>query len=77
MPARSGSAPGTKYGSSASSRPPPWLVVKSHSAKPWSRMTADIVASSPSDKEALFEPANSKVYRHPTFFPMPEEVKNL
>ncbi|RYE79258.1 MAG: 1,2-phenylacetyl-CoA epoxidase subunit B, partial [Oxalobacteraceae bacterium] len=21
--------------------------------------------------------ANSKVYRHPTFFPMPEEVKNL
>jgi ring-1,2-phenylacetyl-CoA epoxidase subunit PaaB len=38
---------------------------------------ADIVASSPSDKDALFEPSNSKVYRHPTFFPMPEEVKNL
>jgi len=38
---------------------------------------ADITASSPADKEALFEPANSKVYRHPTFFPMPDEVKNL
>jgi len=43
----------------------------------WVVRAADIVASSPSDKEALFEPANSKVYRHPTFFPMPEEVKNL
>ena len=31
----------------------------------------------PGDKEALFEPANSKVYRHPTFFPMPDEVKHL
>ena len=28
-------------------------------------------------KEALFEPANSKVYRHPTFFPMPDEVKHI
>ena len=35
------------------------------------------IASSPGDKEALFEPANSKVYRHPTFFPMPDEVKHL
>ena len=24
-----------------------------------------------------FDPAQSKVYRHPTFFPMPEEVKGL
>jgi ring-1,2-phenylacetyl-CoA epoxidase subunit PaaB len=36
-----------------------------------------IVASSPADKEPLFEPANSKVYRHPTFFPMPEDVKHI
>jgi phenylacetate-CoA oxygenase PaaH subunit len=43
----------------------------------WVVRAADIVASSPGDKEALFEPSNSKVYRHPTFFPMPEEVKNL
>ena len=41
----------------------------------WVVRAADIVASSPSDKGALFEPANSKVYRHPTFFPMPEEVR--
>jgi ring-1,2-phenylacetyl-CoA epoxidase subunit PaaB len=36
-----------------------------------------IVASSPADKESLFEPANSKIYRHPTFFPMPEDVKHI
>ena len=43
----------------------------------WVVRSADIVASSPGDREPLFEPANSKVYRHPTFFPMPDEVKHL
>ena len=31
----------------------------------------------PGDRAALFEPSNDKVYRHPTFFPMPDEVKHL
>lgn len=43
----------------------------------WVVKAADIVASSPGDKEPLFEPANSKVYRHPTFFPMPDEIKHM
>jgi ring-1,2-phenylacetyl-CoA epoxidase subunit PaaB len=43
----------------------------------WVARSVDIHASSPGDKEALFEPANDKVYRHPTFFPMPEEVKHI
>ena len=43
----------------------------------WVVKSADIAASSPDDKSPLFDPANSKVYRHPTFFPMPEEVKGL
>jgi ring-1,2-phenylacetyl-CoA epoxidase subunit PaaA len=43
----------------------------------WAVKSADVVASAPGDQEALFEPANSKVYRHPTFFPMPDEVKHL
>lgn len=43
----------------------------------WAVKSADITASSPDDKAALFDPANNKVYRHPTFFPMPEEVKGL
>jgi len=43
----------------------------------WVVRSSQITASSPVDKESLFEPASSKVYRHPTFFPMPEEVKHL
>ncbi len=43
----------------------------------WVVPSASIVASSPSDKEPLFDPANNKVYRHPTFFPMPEGVKHI
>ena len=43
----------------------------------WAVRASDIVASSPGDKEALFDPAQSKVYRHPTFFPMPDGVKNI
>ena len=43
----------------------------------WVVRAADIHASAPGDKAALFDPANDKVYRHPTFFPMPDEVKHL
>jgi len=43
----------------------------------WVVKSTDVVATSPGDKEALFEPANDKVYRHPTFFPMPDEVKHI
>ena len=25
----------------------------------------------------LFDPANDKVYRHPTFYDLPDEVKNM
>lgn len=43
----------------------------------WVAKAVDISASLPSDKEALFEPATSKLFRHPTFFPMPQDVKNI
>ncbi|MBV9267701.1 MAG: 1,2-phenylacetyl-CoA epoxidase subunit B [Acidobacteriaceae bacterium] len=43
----------------------------------WVVKSSDITASSPGEKEPLFEPANSKVYRHPTFYEVPEQVKNL
>ena len=36
-----------------------------------------IVASNPDDSEAFYEPANDKVYRHPTFYTIPDEVKNI
>jgi len=43
----------------------------------WAVRSADVHASAPGDREALFEPANDKVYRHPTFFPMPDDVKHI
>jgi ring-1,2-phenylacetyl-CoA epoxidase subunit PaaB len=43
----------------------------------WVVLSSSIVASSSADKEAFFEPANNKVYRHPTFYPMPDEVKHI
>ena len=36
-----------------------------------------ISSSSPSDAGAFFEPSNDKIYRHPTFYKIPEGVKYL
>ena len=40
----------------------------------WVVPSAQITASAPSDKGPLFEPANDKSYRHPTFFNIPDDV---
>lgn len=40
----------------------------------WVARAADITASSPSDKGPLYEPSESKVYRHPTFFDIPDDA---
>lgn len=36
-----------------------------------------IVASDPADKDILFEPTGSKIYRHPTFYEVPDEVGHM
>ena len=36
-----------------------------------------IHASSPDDAESFYEPANDKVYRYPTFYDLPYEVKHM
>lgn len=43
----------------------------------WAVRSSDIAASSPSNKGPLFDPANSKVYRHPTFYQIPDEVGHM
>ena len=43
----------------------------------WAVRSVDIVASDPGDAESLFEPARDKIYRHPTFYQIPDEVKTL
>lgn len=36
-----------------------------------------ITASDPQEDDEFFEPAESKIYRHPTFFELPDEVKHM
>ncbi len=36
-----------------------------------------IHASSPDDAESFYEPANDKVYRHPTFYDLPDEIQHM
>ena len=43
----------------------------------WVVPSSAIVASDPSDKDELFEPAMSKIYRHPTFYEVPDEVGHM
>jgi ring-1,2-phenylacetyl-CoA epoxidase subunit PaaB len=43
----------------------------------WVVPSAAITASDPADKDMLFEPAASKIYRHPTFYDVPEEVGHM
>lgn len=43
----------------------------------WVVRSTDIVASDPVDADALFDPAKDKIYRHPTFYDLPDEVKHM
>lgn len=43
----------------------------------WVVPSAQIVASSPSEKDTFFDPAADKVYRHPTFYDVPDEAEHL
>ena len=36
-----------------------------------------ITASDPADRDMLFEPANSKIYRHPTFYDVPDDIGHM
>jgi ring-1,2-phenylacetyl-CoA epoxidase subunit PaaB len=43
----------------------------------WVVKAEDITASSPGEKDPFFAPSADKVYRHPTFYAIPEEVPHL
>ena len=36
-----------------------------------------IHASNPDEAESLYEPASDKIYRHPGFYDLPDEVKHM
>ncbi|WP_340149602.1 1,2-phenylacetyl-CoA epoxidase subunit PaaB [uncultured Sneathiella sp.] len=43
----------------------------------WVVKSTDIVASSPEDRGSFYEPSDDKLYRHPTFYDLPDEVGHM
>lgn len=43
----------------------------------WVVPSAAITASDPEQKGENFDPAESKIYRHPTFYDIPDEVGHM
>ncbi len=43
----------------------------------WVVESRHITASNPAEAESLFDPAMDKVYRHPTFYELPDEVTHI
>ncbi|WP_181306331.1 1,2-phenylacetyl-CoA epoxidase subunit PaaB [Rufibacter sp. XAAS-G3-1] len=43
----------------------------------WVVESKHVHASNPDEAAAFFDPATDKVYRHPTFYEVPAEIKNM
>ena len=43
----------------------------------WVVRSSAITASSPDEKDPLFAPSGDKVYRHPTFYDIPDDVPHM
>jgi ring-1,2-phenylacetyl-CoA epoxidase subunit PaaB len=43
----------------------------------WVVKSSDITASDPGDKDMYFDPMADKVYRHPTFYELPDAVNHI
>jgi ring-1,2-phenylacetyl-CoA epoxidase subunit PaaB len=43
----------------------------------WVVESKNIHASNPDEAESFYEPANDKVYRHPTFYDLPDEIQHM
>ncbi len=43
----------------------------------WVVPSKAIVASNPDEQDELFDPAADKIYRHPTFYDLPDELEHI
>ena len=43
----------------------------------WVVRSDDVAASSPDEKETFFAPSGDKVYRHPTYYSIPDSVPHI
>ncbi|MFT4730838.1 MAG: ring-1,2-phenylacetyl-CoA epoxidase subunit PaaB, partial [Granulosicoccus sp.] len=39
--------------------------------------SSEIVASDPQSKDVFFDPAADKIYRHPSFYDIPDDVGHM
>ena len=53
------------------------LALRQEGVSLWVVRAADITASSPDERDSFFDPSADKVYRHPTFYEVPEDVEYL
>ncbi|HGM5000494.1 TPA: 1,2-phenylacetyl-CoA epoxidase subunit PaaB [Serratia marcescens] len=43
----------------------------------WVVQSRHLIASQPEDRGAFFDPSEDKIYRHPTFYTIPDGIKNM
>lgn len=43
----------------------------------WVVKSEHLVASQPEDRAAFFDPSDDKVYRHPTFYTIPDGIEHM
>lgn len=43
----------------------------------WVVESKHVHASEPAEGASMYEPANDKIYRHPTFYDLPDELKHM
>lgn len=43
----------------------------------WVIPSSQIVASDPLDRDEMFEPADGKIYRHPSFYDVPDGIGHM
>lgn len=43
----------------------------------WVVPSEEIIAVSPAESNSFFDPSDDKIYRHPTFYNLPEGVKQM
>lgn len=43
----------------------------------WAIPSSEITASNPENSDSYYEPAKNKIYRHPTFYEIPDEIGHM
>ena len=43
----------------------------------WVVRSDNIHSSNPDEAASMYDPANDKIYRHPTFYKLPDELKHM